>query len=137
MRMITHDIPISPEQPIAIITTVQLGYGNTGYPVPALWDTGSAITSVDYRFLDEIKAPSLHKTCPFATLNGCVEHEMFKVHFWIDQKILRTDWPVASADIWPTQGIGMIIGMDLISQGKMIVERKDDYLSFKFVSYKD
>lgn len=24
--MITHDIPISPEQPIAIITTVQLGY---------------------------------------------------------------------------------------------------------------
>ena len=59
------------------------------------------------------------------------------MHFWIDQKILRTDWPVASADIWPTQGIGMIIGMDLISQGKMIVERKDDYLSFKFVSYKD
>lgn len=93
-----------------------------------LFDTGAGATFVDRNLLKSINAEPLPYAKQFRTGKGLMLSELYKVDICLPNHTLLQNTIVHATDT----ELGVIIGMDIISQGKLSIYHKksEGYIRF-------
>lgn len=114
-----------------IVTKVVIRYGPVVLPpIDALWDTGATQTLVAEEIIDGLHIPPQGKS-NMSILSGINQYSEHLLDIFLSddlpfiaQRVLRA--PVAH------QGYGVVIGMDIISQGHFHIILDDEGKTFEY-----
>ena len=116
----------------ALITDVEVSYKGRKYPAKALWDTGANRTIVCSGIIDNLEAEQIG-TKRIESIGLDIEDaKVYKVDIILPNGVAVKDVPVLTAD-FEQQSFSVLIGFDIISQGRMIVDRVGYKTVFSFV----
>lgn len=113
-----------------LINKVKIISGEKNLEVYALWDTGATGTCISENVQRDLGlvAISRQKIC---TPSSTIEVDVCLVDVELPNKVLMRDVPVAVTKIGD-QGIGMLIGMNIISKGDFAVSNFNNHTVFTF-----
>ena len=117
-----------------LVTDVEVIAGINKRVVPGLWDTGATGTCISEDLANEFGlAPIQQKTID--TAGGETEANVYMIDVALPNKVCITEIPALGVNIG-NQGIGVIIGMDIIRCGDFAVTgyNGDTFLSYRIPS---
>ena len=98
--------------------------------VVALWDTGAQCTCISHEAADQLGlCPITMKPLSGATGSGI--RPVYEVDILLPNKVLVPSCKVAEVDIGK-DGLGLLIGMDIISCGDFLIQNYKDKTTFSF-----
>jgi len=111
-------------------TKAKIVYGSEEIEVVAQWDTGASGSCVSKKVIDELK-PVRTGLRTVRTPTGCDIRGMYLLDIVLPNDVRVPDVAVVDTEIGD-QGIGLLIGMDIISMGDFAVSNFDGKLVFTF-----
>lgn len=105
-------------------------YGTGLIETDALWDTGATITCISYDVVSKLKIPATG-LMTVLTPSGSKDVSTYLVDIILPNHIKISDVQVCGSDIGE-QGLGVLIGMDIITQGDFILTNSDGKTAFTF-----
>ncbi len=113
-----------------LISTVQVSHNNRMKEVSALWDTGATVTCVSMELAKELSlVPTGMRE--IRTPSGAKTVNTYLVDLELPNKVTVTNVMVCDSDIG-TQGLGVLIGMNIILQGDFAVSNFKGKTTFTF-----
>ena len=115
---------------LKLVNKVTVSYGDKSVQVDALWDTGATGTCVSHDVASALAAPSVGK-CKMRTPSGEKEMDTFCVDVILPNNVKFDGLMVVDSEIG-SQGIGILVGMDIISRGDFAVTNFDGKTVFTY-----
>lgn len=109
---------------------VKVEYEGKEVHVPALWDTGATNSCVSKEVIEKLDLKSIGK-CEVKTPSGSSIADRFLVNINLPNDVLIENVLVNSSEIGK-QGLGLIIGMDIIGLGDFSVSNANEKTTFSF-----
>lgn len=112
-------------------TTVTISTNDKSMKVVALWDTGATLCCVSEDVVNQLSLIATGKARMSTPSNADKLVDTYLVNLLLPNDILIKDVRVAYSEIG-AQGIGLLVGMDIISQGDfLITNNKETVFSFR------
>lgn len=98
--------------------------------ITALWDTGATASSINCNLAQELKLPKITEN----TISGVFttnKSDVFIADIFLSEEIYLPGLPLTS---FPNEivGVDLIIGMNVISQGELIIKNENGTIVFLF-----
>lgn len=116
----------------SIETPVKVSGPQGGRIVNACWDTGSTHTTITNRLAEELGMVS-QGTLHGYSVGSAMSYRKYKAKVDLGNGIFFTGVILGTDSISAGQNIGLLIGMDIISNGDMIVENRKGKTLFSFL----
>ena len=113
-----------------LIDKVTIIYEEKSVEVDALWDTGASCSCVSHDVVDSLGLISIGKR-NITTPSGKKTYDTFNVNVALPNHLLCEDVIVNDSEIGD-QGLGMLVGMDIITRGDFCVSNFNGKTSFTF-----
>lgn len=110
--------------------TVKMCYKSRSIDVPAIWDTGASMSCVSVQVVRELDLVARGATQIY-TANGSITAFKYYVDIELHPDHVFRDVLVTDSDIG-SQGLGALIGMDIISAGDFCVSNYKNQTVFTF-----
>lgn len=98
--------------------------------VDALWDTGATNTVISHDVVSSLGIVPNGKL-PVKTPSGSKLYDTFLVNIGLPNRVMVEEVMVCDSEIGD-QGIGVLIGMDIITKGDLAVSNRDGITVFTF-----
>lgn len=110
---------------------------NKDISVSALWDTGASCSCISHDVVKNLNLLPISKI-PINTPSGNSIADVFVVNIKLPNDIIIENVKVCDSEIG-TQQIGLLVGMDIISQGDFAISNfnKNTVFSFRYPAYKN
>lgn len=115
---------------IQLINEVSLAFGGNEVTVKALWDTGASSSCVSHDVVSDLGLTAIGK-CMVSTPTGSKEVDTFCLDARLPNNVNFEGIVVMDSEIG-NQGIGMLVGMDIIGQGDFAVSNHDGRTVFTY-----
>lgn len=103
-----------------LISQVKIKAENCLIEVNALWDTGATMTCISYEVVKSLKIFPIGR-CSMISASNATTQKTYCVDIFLPNGIELSGICVVDADIGK-QGIGMLVGMDIISKGDFLYQ---------------
>ena len=114
-----------PSKTLRLISNVRVIHDGKYWETKALWDTGATISCIATCLVKEIGLP-VHSEMILSSVTNDERADQYRVTVMLSSaNVMLKDLLVASKDI-DRQGIGFIIGMDIISKGDFALFNAED-----------
>lgn len=113
-----------------LITNIEISYGGNTIKNVALWDTGATNCCISKEVVEKLSLIGTGKI-NIHTPSGTSEVNTYLVDIVLPNKVTINDVRVADSEIG-LQGIGMLIGMDIINRGDLAISNVDEKTTFTF-----
>ena len=113
-----------------LITDIEITYNGNTMKTVALWDTGATDCCISKQVANTLSLVATGKIS-MQTPNGVSEANTYLVDIMLPNDVRIDDVRVADSEIG-LQGIGMLIGMNIINQGDMAVSNNEGITIFSF-----
>lgn len=121
-----HDIIVD-----SLKTNIKVSYGEKSTDVIALWDTGATLCCVSEDVVKQLSLIPTGKVRMSTPSSAYKLVDTYLVDLLLPNDILVQDVVVAHSEIG-AQGIGLLVGMDIISRGDfLITNNKETVFSFR------
>lgn len=110
--------------------TVAVKTDNTSIGALALWDTGATRSCVSHDIVNKLSLVPIGKAS-IRTPSGASIVDTYMVDVVLPNDVLVKDIIICDSDIG-TQGLGILIGMDIIKMGDFAVSNFDGKTTFSF-----
>ena len=114
----------------ALKTDAWIEYNGNQLKVVGLWDTGATSTCISYDVVSKLNLVSTGKT-RIQTPSGSKEVNTYLLDVILPNKVAIRDVPVLDSDIG-AQGLGLLVGMDIIALGDFTVTNVERKTCFTF-----
>lgn len=115
-------------------STVTISNGNKSMKEVALWDTGATICCVSENVINQLSLVATGKTRMSTPSSEDELVDTYLVNLLLPNNILIEDVVVAQSKIG-AQGIGLLVGMDIISRGDFLITNNGETVfSFRMPS---
>lgn len=120
-----------------IKTNIKLSFAKKNMTISAQWDTGASGSCISYDVVKKLGLIPIMKV-PVLTPSGPGIYNAYVVDVRLSNDILIKNVIVCDSEIGD-QGIGMLVGMDIIGQGDMAISNYNNrtIFSFRIPSYSD
>lgn len=115
---------------LRLTNEVKIVYEGREFDAPALWDTGATMTCLSKDAVDTLGLVPTGKA-EIKTPSGKCEVSTYLVDLVLQNNVRITGVQVCESEIGE-QGIGALIGMDIIAVGDFAVSNKDGKTCFSF-----
>lgn len=115
-----------------LISKVSINAANSSFEVDAIWDTGASGTCISDEVALKLNLP-VTGMCEIKTPSGTMEVPMYLVDIHLPNNVIMKDVTVMGSKIGE-QGLGALIGMDIISRGDFAVSNFNGKTVFSFVA---
>ena len=130
MRHVRAFTLVYPYRSLTLKSTVSVTGNGRTIDVPALWDTGATQTCISSRIAEALELP-VRGTSTAITPSGKGLFSSYLIDIELPNGIVVSGMRVMGTEIH-RQGLGVLIGMDVISQGDFAVSCKDGKTQFTF-----
>ena len=113
-----------------LLNDVLVVYGAKSVPVKALWDTGASGTCISYDAAQRLSMTPTGKQ-NISTPSGLSVVNTYLVDIILPNHVAVRQIPVCDSEIGK-QGIGVLIGMDIITHGDFAVSNYNGKTTFSF-----
>lgn len=113
-----------------LISTVHVWHGGNKLEVLALWDTGATVTCISDAVAHDLSLPATGMMC-INTPSGSKDVCTYLVDIVLPNDVTVKDVEVCGSDIGE-QNLGVLIGMNIITQGDFAVSNFEGHTSFTF-----
>lgn len=113
-----------------LTNSVQVEYSGKSFEALALWDTGATGTCLSKEAVNALDLVPTGKI-EMKTPSGTSEVSTYLVDLVLQNQVRVTDVQVCESEIGE-QGIGALIGMDIITMGDFAVSNRDGKTCFSF-----
>lgn len=110
--------------------TVVVKAGGRSVQAKALWDTGATITCISGYVAEQLSLVATGKIS-IRTPSGESDRNTYLVDLSLPNNVVISDLVVSDSEIG-TQGIGVLIGMDIINRGDFAVSNHNGVTVFTF-----
>lgn len=119
-------------KPIAnrLITPVTISSDGKSIEIDALWDTGASGTNISKEVVSSLGLVATGMTY-VQTAGGIITSGTYLVDVLLPNKVLISNVKVCDSEIG-NQGIGMLVGMDLISMGDFVISSFGGTTTFSY-----
>lgn len=114
----------------ALRNDVTIRYDGKSITVPALWDTGATNSCISYEVATKLTMIPTGKKL-INTAGGICEANMYLIDVGLPNNVNIMQLPVSDSTIG-NQGLGMLIGMDIIGMGDFSVSNFNGRTVFSF-----
>ena len=111
-------------------TDATLRYNGNEVTVVALWDTGATCTCISKDVVSALNLIPLGKR-QILTPSGSLTANIYQIDIILPNNVIAKDFIVSDSEIG-AQGIGTLIGMDIIGQGDFAVSNHNKKTVFTF-----
>lgn len=115
---------------LKLISNAQISSGNKTLAVKALWDTGATKTCIAKHVAIELDLHPVGEDTVF-TPSGCAKFNQYIITVLLPSNVVFNDIEVSESEI-AAEGIGLLIGMDIISTGDFAVSNFKRKTTFTF-----
>lgn len=112
------------------VTQVTIGFGSTSINVDGKWDTGASLSCISLSTVARLGLISTGRIL-INTANGNSTTDLYMIDLSICKDISFNQLVACSGDI-DGQGIGILIGMDVISRGDFLLENNSGQTKLYF-----
>ena len=112
----------------SLVTPVSVKYNEREIECVAIWDTGATNSCISMAVVDALKPVSTGKRW-MSTPNGKRLSDTYIMDIVLPNNVVIPDLVVCDAGI---EGVGMLIGMDIISQGDFAVTHYNEKTVFTY-----
>lgn len=119
-----------PGKSLRLVCTVDLVCGENKKSVPALWDTGATASAISHDVVSSLK-PKLFGQQRVSTPTGTKDVDTYCLDVFLPNSVKFEGLVVTDSEIG-SQGIGMLIGMDIIGDGDFAVTNLDGQTVFTY-----
>lgn len=120
---------------LKLVSTVYIVRGTYCWETKALWDTGATRSVISKHLANSIGLP-VHSRAEISSVTTDKITERHVVELWLKTKKVRFKDLLVVSETIERQGIGFIIGMDIISKGDFVITNANGktVLSVRFPS---
>ena len=119
-----------PEKTLVLTNTVKISYGNRSIEANALWDTGASCSCIASQISRELGMEPLGRRRMY-TPSGTADSPVYRVNLSLPNNVVIDNLLVCDSAIG-RQGLGIIIGMDVISMGDFATSCRNNRTMFTF-----
>jgi len=117
---------------LQILSKCHIVLNDKYYPVNAIWDTGTAKTTISTFVVEKLNLTEIGKK-KLGGIDTIVDASIHKIDFAISDSIIFKDIEIVSSN-FQSQYIDVLIGMDIITQGDFhITHLVNGEIRFDFV----
>ena len=113
-----------------IITYAIIDTNGVSLPVTVQWDTGASGTCISKKIVSDLKLVPIGKI-NVNTPSGIGIMNQYMVNLVLNNDVVFDDWLVMDSEIG-SQGIDVLIGMDIISNGDFAISNYEGRTQFSF-----
>lgn len=113
-----------------IITQEQILHNEECIPVQTAWDTGSTYTCISRELAEKLSLSTV-ETDKLSTAYGKISSNMYDIQVILNDDLL-IPIRVLEQDYIHQEGIDLLIGMDIISEGDFAISTFDNVTCFSF-----
>lgn len=113
-----------------LITPVTVAYNGKEVNINALWDTGATRTNISKEVVQQLDLIPTGKI-NIQTAGGSIPSSTYLVNVSLPNHVVIQDIEVCDSEIGK-QGLGMLVGMDIISRGDFVISAFGDKTTFSY-----